>query len=114
MIGGLGRRTSLALSLAMGVGLSNLGGSCGSGSGNGGGKDAAAEAATVAATCAGVCQCLAAACPDYPFAPDCVTACQDPTNNPPWDLSCRARECSAAYTGHDAHCPNASGQATCH
>ncbi len=79
-----------------------------------GGKDAtSAEGGTVAATCAGVCACLASACPDYPFLPDCVTACQDPTNNPVWDLTCRASQCAAAKTDHDGHCPSASGQTTC-
>jgi hypothetical protein len=104
----------------VGIGLASLGGSCGSGGEGGGtadggsGHDAAGEAHVVAATCAGVCACLAAACPDYPFQPDCVTACMDPTNNPAWDLACRASECSAAYANHDAHCPNASGQTVCH
>ncbi|MEO6575277.1 MAG: hypothetical protein ABIP89_15635 [Polyangiaceae bacterium] len=118
-----------AVVLSMGFGLLSVGGNCdtpvvGSDSGADGGTlptgdgstpaDAAVDAHVVAATCAGVCACLAAACPDYPFLPDCVTACQDPTNNPAWDLSCRATECGAAYNDKGAHCPNASGQTLCH
>jgi hypothetical protein len=131
MIDGGSGATRWALAALMGIGLMSLGGTCGNSSSNddagtadagGGNHDAASDApldapvegATVAATCAGVCQCLAAACPDYPFQPDCMTACMDPTNNPAWDLACRAAECSAAYANHDAHCPNASGQTMCH
>jgi len=107
--------------LALGL-IGVVGGGCTSKStaGDGGtassdaGGTTGGDAAAVAATCAGVCGCLASACPDFPFAPDCVTACQDPTNNPVWDLSCRATECRAAQTDHDTHCPNASGQTTCH
>jgi hypothetical protein len=77
-----------------------------------GGCGSSKDAPYVAATCAGVCNCLAAACPAYPFAPDCVTACQDPTH-PAWNLSCRASECSAAYSAPDAHCANAAGQMVC-
>jgi hypothetical protein len=107
------------------IGLASLGGKCdpsptpGS---DGGSSDASrsvdasadGQAQSVAATCVDVCRCLASACPDFPFAPDCVTACQDPTNNPAWDLSCRAGECGAAFADHDGHCAMASGQSKCH
>jgi hypothetical protein len=99
---------------SMVIGLASLGGNCDppkpgatpTGGGAGG---------PVGATCADVCSCLASACPDYPFAPDCVTACgADPTPAiPAWDLGCRAKECAAAKTDHDTHCPNASGQTMC-
>jgi len=98
--------------------ISSVGGNCNSDSGTTDGGTAAdaakGDGGPVAATCQGVCACLTSACSDFPFAPDCVTACQDPTNNPPWDLSCRASECQAAQTDHDAHCTNASGQTKCH
>lgn len=73
-----------------------------------------ADGGPVTATCESVCACLAAACPDYPFLPSCVAACQDTTNTPSWDLSCRATECSAARFDHDGHCPRATGQTFCH
>ena len=120
------RRSAVVVS--MGFGLTSLGGNCntpqpGSDAGpdssvpradGSAPADAASDAPVVAATCLSVCACLAAACPDFPFLPDCMTACQDPTNNPAWDLSCRASECSAAYGNHDLHCPKASGQSLCH
>ena len=104
------RSSGSVLLAALVLGLLNLGGKCDNGtpanSPKGGG---AAEA-----TCADLCACMASACPDYPFAPDCVAACQDPTTSPPWDLGCRANECTAAKADHDTHCPNASGQTKCH
>jgi hypothetical protein len=117
-----------ALLVAMLFGLASVGGNCDNttpSTADGGGDsstptsdaatgtDAGKASTPVAATCAGVCQCLAAACPDYPFLPDCVTACQDPTNVHAWDLSCRATQCSAAQLDPSTHCPIASGQGAC-
>jgi hypothetical protein len=109
--------------VVMGMGLMSLGGNCGdtpatedggaADSGQAAASEAGAEGGDVAATCEGVCACLAAACPSYPFSPDCVTACQDPTNQPVWDLSCRASECIASRAD-DTHCANATGQTLCH
>lgn len=109
----------MLLVVAIAIGLVSLGGKCdstpsGSDAGATKSDSAAAEGGPVAATCVDVCRCLGSACADYPFLPDCVTACQDPTNKPVWDLGCRASECSAAFGDHDTHCPNASGQSKCH
>jgi hypothetical protein len=98
-----------------GSGSSGASGGGGSSGGTDSGKtDANLTNVTVAATCSDVCRCLAAACPDYPFAPNCMTACADPTNNPPWELTCRAAACAMAYAKHDMYCPSAAGQTQCH
>src|SRR5437660_1018717 len=103
------RSWMLAVSIA--IGFASLGGKCG-GDGGTPATPKGGGAGTGGGSCADICACLASACPDFPFAPDCVTACQDPTHDP-WDISCRTNECEASKKDHDTHCPNASGQTMC-
>src|SRR5258708_9556027 len=99
-------RRSWMLVVLVSLATVSLGGKCG----GDGGAPSTPKGGTAGATCAEVCACMASTCPEFPFAPDCVTACGDTTTSPPWDLACRANECAAAKKDHDPHCTNASGQ----